>query len=51
MQQFNLLCKKDERNIIMGNLQRVFSSSNINLLLGSAFSLPYLQTLSDIEKN
>lgn len=50
MQKFNLLCEKDERNIIMGNLQRVFSSSNINLLLGSAFSLPYLQTLSDIEK-
>ena len=34
----------------MGKLQRIFSSCNINLLLGSAFSLPYLQTLTDIEK-
>lgn len=50
MQQFNLLCEKDERKIIIGKLQRIFSSSNINFLLGSAFSLPFLQTLADIEK-
>lgn len=50
MQEFNLICEKDVRNIIIAKLRRIFSSSNINLLLGSAFSLPYLQTLKDIEK-
>ena len=50
MQKINLICEDDERCIIIRKLQRVFSSSNINLLLGSAFSLPYLQTLDDIEK-
>ena len=50
MQEFNLKCDKDARAIIIGKLQRMFSSSNINVLLGSAFSMPYLKTLKDIEK-
>ena len=50
MQEFNLKCNKDERAIIIGKMQRMFSSSNINVLLGSAFSMPYLKTLKDIEK-
>lgn len=50
MQEFNLKCDKDARTIIIGKLQRMFSSSNINVLLGSAFSMPYLKTLKDIEK-
>lgn len=50
MQEFNLNCGKDERDLILGKLKRMFSSSNINVLIGSAFSLPYLKTLKDIEK-
>ncbi len=50
MQEFNLICSDDLRKIIMGKFQRMIASSNINLLLGSAFSVPYLQTLSNIEK-
>ncbi len=50
MQEFNLICSDDLRKIIMGKFQRMIASSNINLLLGSAFSLPYLQTLDNIEK-
>lgn len=50
MQEFNFKCSDDMRKIIFGKLQRIISSSNINLLLGSAFSLPYLQPLSNIEK-
>ena len=49
MQEFNFICSDDMRKIIFGKLQRIISSSNINLLLGSAFSLPYLQPLSNIE--
>ena len=51
MQEFNLNCGKDERDLILGKLKRMFSSSNINVLIGSAFSLPYLKTLKDIEKS
>ena len=50
MQEFNLICDKDDRELIIGKMKRMFSSSNINLLIGSAFSLPYLKTLKDIEK-
>lgn len=50
MQEFNLKCGKDERDLLLGKLKRMFSSSNINVLLGSAFSLPFLRTLKDIEK-
>lgn len=50
MQEFNLICSDDLRKIIMGKFQRMIASSNINLLLGSAFSLPYLETLDNIEK-
>lgn len=50
MQEFNLICSDDLRKIILGKFQRMISSSNINLLLGSAFSLPYLQPLANIEK-
>ena len=49
MQEFNLNCGKDERDLILGKLKRMFSSSNINALIGSAFSLPYLKTLVEIE--
>ena len=51
MQEFNLICGKDERALIIGKMQRMFSSSNINVLLGSAFSLPYLKTLDNVEKS
>lgn len=50
MQEFNLNCEKDDQTIIIGKLKRMFSSSNLNVLLGSAFSLPFLKTLKDIEK-
>ena len=50
MQEFNFICPDDLRKIIIGKLQRIISSSNINFLFGSAFSLPYLQPLSNIEK-
>ena len=50
MQEFNLRCDKDTRALIIGKMQRMFSSSNINVLIGSAFSMPYLKTLKDIEK-
>lgn len=50
MQKLNLNSNKDERELIIGKMQRMFSSSNINVLLGSAFSLPYLKTLQNIEK-
>lgn len=50
MQEYNLQCDKDARTLIIGKMQRMFSSSNINVLIGSAFSLPYLKTLKDIEK-
>lgn len=50
MQEFNLVCDKDTRDLIIGKMQRMFSSSNINVLLGSAFSLPYLKTLENVEK-
>lgn len=50
MQEFNLNCTDEIRKILIGKLQRMFSSSNINLLIGSAFSLPYLQPLANIEK-
>ena len=50
MQKFNLMSNEDTRNLILGKMQRMFSSSNINVLLGSAFSLPYLKTLKNVEK-
>ena len=50
MQEFNLICDKDLRTLTIGKMQRMFSSSNINVLIGSAFSLPYLKTLANIEK-
>lgn len=50
MQEFNLLCEKDLRALTIGKMQRMFSSSNINVLIGSAFSLPYLKTLESVEK-
>ena len=49
MQEFNLKCDKDARAIIIGKMQRMFSSSNINVLLGSAFSMPYLKTLKTLK--
>lgn len=49
MQEFNLSGEDEVVKIIKGNLQRMFSSSNINLLLGSAFSIAFLKTLSNVE--
>ena len=51
MQVINLACNDDEKSFIMNRFKKMFSSSNINILLGSAFSLPYLKTLKDVEKN
>ena len=51
MQVINLACNDDEKSLIMNRFKKMFSSSNINILLGSAFSLPYLKTLKDVEKN
>lgn len=50
MQKFNLNCVEDSRKIIIEKMKSMFSSSNINLLIGSAFSVPYLKTLADVEK-
>lgn len=51
MQEFNLCSEPEERKIIIGKLQRMLSSCQINLLLGSAFSLPQLKVLGSIEKD
>lgn len=50
MQEFNLICDKDLKALTIGKMQRMYSSSNINVLIGSAFSLPYLKTLESVEK-
>lgn len=46
MQEFDL----NNQNIIKERIQKLLSFSNINILIGSAFSLPVLNTLADIEK-
>lgn len=49
MQEFNLLSKPEEYALIIGKLQRMLSSCHINMLIGSAFSLPQLKTLGNVE--
>ena len=51
MQEYNLYSETDTRKIIIGKLQRMFSSCQINVLVGSAFSLPQLKTLENIESD
>lgn len=51
MQEYNLYSETDTRKIIIGKLQRMFSSCQINILVGSAFSLPQLKTLENIESD
>lgn len=51
MQEFNLCSEPEERKIIIGKLQRMLSSCQINILVGSAFSMPQLKTLGTIEKD
>lgn len=49
MQKIKLNVEKDEKKIIISRIIRQFSSSNINLLIGSGFSRPFLDTLTDVE--
>lgn len=51
MQEYNLYSETDTTKIIIGKLQRMFSSCQINVLVGSAFSLPQLKTLENIESD
>ena len=51
MQEYNLNSETDTTKIIIGKLQRMFSSCQINVLVGSAFSLPQLKTLDNIESD
>lgn len=51
MQEYNLYSETDTRKIIIGKLQRMFSSCQINVLVGSAFSLPQLKTLENVESD
>lgn len=46
MQEFNL----NDKNIIEERIQKLLAFSNINVLIGSGFSLPILKTLANIEK-
>lgn len=49
MKKINLM-NNEEKTLFGEKLNKMFASSNINILLGAGFSMPVLKTLGDVEQ-